>query len=999
MNINKAWMYARLDNGFITEEYMNGVEDFVNFAKSHPECMSGDKLRCPCAQRKCRNTIFHDEDTVKVHLGKYGFIPNYYNWYVHGEPYITDPIGHSNLPSSSPIAQEDPPNENAMQSMIQDAMNAFHHSDVDEIPTPAAKKLYEMLQASEREVWEGIPSGHSQLSAVARLLNIKAEHHFSERCYDDLCQLISELLPTDNIMTDNFYNTKKLVKGLGLPVEKIDCCINNCMIFWKDDIELTKCKMCGHPRYRPQKRGTRKNKKDISFKIMYYFPLTRRLQRLYASTTTAKHMRWHHEHVHGGDAMCHPSDSVAWKHLDEKYPSFAKESRNVRLGLSADGFQPFGQSGKQYSSWPIILTPYNLPPWMCMKDQYMFLTVLVPGPKNPKEKIDVFMQPLIAELKDLWSIGVETYDIVSKTNFKLHAALLWTISDFPAYSMLSGWSTAGKLACPHCMDESDAFTLPRSGKTSWFDNHRKFLSHDHPFRRNKKSFAKNREVTKHPPQIKSGEEIIEEIESYELVLVTEIGSDELNKEIVKMCKCGWRKKRIFWELPYWKDLLIRHNLDVMHVEKNFFDNIFNTVMNVSGRTKDTSKSREELKEWCCKPELHQDETSKKFPKACYTLKKESKQALCSWLKDIKFSDGYASNMSRCVDMNKLKIFGMKSHDCHVFMQRLIPIAFHDLLPNNVWQALTELSMFFRDLTSRVITTADMVRLETIIPLVLCKLERIFPPSFFDSMEHLPIHLAYEARLAGPVQYRWMYPFERFLRRLKNNIRNKAKVEGSICNAYLVEETSSFCAYYFADSVKTRHRKFSRNSDDARQIDTNLFSIFKFPGRPIGSYIFRWLDDREYHAARTYILLNCDEVKPFISMYEQELRKENPAIRPDEEDKQLDTNFASWFESHVKDPNSNVHDEMIKDFASGPLRNTRVYSGYYVNGFKFHVALHIIMVDIAEEEVGDRIELRVVGNNFVPHGHRVSAYITSKFKLRQYASGHTWGHLDEDGKDF
>ena len=51
-------------------------------------------------------------------------------------------------------------------------------------------------------------------------------------------------------------------------------------------------------------------------------------------------------------------------------------------------------------------------------------------------------------------------------------------------------------------------------------------------------------------------------------------------------------------------------------------------------------------------------------------------------------------------------------------------------------------------------------LEEDIPIVLCKLERIFPPSFFDSMEHLPIHLAYAARVAGPVQYRWMYPFER-----------------------------------------------------------------------------------------------------------------------------------------------------------------------------------------------------------------------------------------------
>ena len=68
--------------------------------------------------------------------------------------------------------------------------------------------------------------------------------------------------------------------------------------------------------------------------------------------------------------------------------------------------------------------------------------------------------------------------------------------------------------------------------------------------------------------------------------------------------------------------------------------------------------------------------------------------------------------------------------------------------------------FFKDLTAIVITEDDMKRLEEDIPIVLCKLERIFPPSFFDSMEHLPIHLAYEARVASPVQYRWMYPFER-----------------------------------------------------------------------------------------------------------------------------------------------------------------------------------------------------------------------------------------------
>ncbi|KAK9160671.1 hypothetical protein Syun_007012 [Stephania yunnanensis] len=84
-------------------------------------------------------------------------------------------------------------------------------------------------------------------------------------------------------------------------------------------------------------------------------------------------------------------------------------------------------------------------------------------------------------------------------------------------------------------------------------------------------------------------------------------------------------------------------------------------------------------------------------------------------------------------------------------------------------------------------------LEFEIPKIICKLEKIFPPSFFDSVEHLPIHLGYEAPLASPVQFWWIYPFERYLKHLKNNVQNKAKVEGSMCNAYLVKEVTSFCS--------------------------------------------------------------------------------------------------------------------------------------------------------------------------------------------------------------
>ena len=124
-------------------------------------------------------------------------------------------------------------------------------------------------------------------------------------------------------------------------------------------------------------------------------------------------------------------------------------------------------------------------------------------------------------------------------------------------------------------------------------------------------------------------------------------------------------------------------------------------------------------EFCSCLELHRDETTNKFPKACYNLEKDAKEALCKWLKELRFPDGYASNMGRCVDMKKHKLFGMRSHDFHVFMQRLIPIAFRELLPRNVWQALTEISIFKKNLTSTVITKEGMEHLEKEIHIILC----------------------------------------------------------------------------------------------------------------------------------------------------------------------------------------------------------------------------------------------------------------------------------------
>ncbi|GJR22446.1 hypothetical protein Tco_0970973 [Tanacetum coccineum] len=122
----------------------------------------------------------------------------------------------------------------------------------------------------------------------------------------------------------------------------------------------------------------------------------------------------------------------------------------------------------------------------------------------------------------LWK-GVTTYDISKENNFPMRAALLWTINDFLAYGMLSGWSTARKKACPYCMENSKAFSLSNGGKLSWFDCHRQFLPEDHPFKRNKNDFIMNRAELSQSPLTLTGEQVIKQIDEFELKEVTEIG--------------------------------------------------------------------------------------------------------------------------------------------------------------------------------------------------------------------------------------------------------------------------------------------------------------------------------------------------------------------------------------------------------------------------------------------------------------------------------------------
>ncbi|KAL0333964.1 UNVERIFIED_CONTAM: hypothetical protein Sangu_1552600 [Sesamum angustifolium] len=267
----------------------------------------------------------------------------------------------------------------------------------------------------------------------------------------------------------------------------------------------------------------------------------------------------------------------------------------------------------------------------------------------------------------------------------------------------------------------------------------------------------------------------------------------------------------------------------MHIEKNVFDNIFSTIMDIKEKSKDNLNARKDFTIICNRLELQVDERRLNvIPKAVYTLTKGQRRKVCEWVKCLRFPNGYASNLSKCVDMMELRLHGMKSHDCHIFMQKLNPVAFWEMVPEHVWSALTEAILMFQLSWTR-----------------------------WSIFHH---HLPYEARVGGPVQYRWMYPFERFLRELKKKVKNKAHVEVSTVEAYIIEEIGWFTSHYFHVTCK-RHRP-SRNDDLTRDHESIFHDIFDHPNCPSGALKKRYATGQERHMMEMYMLCNFEVVAPY-----------------------------------------------------------------------------------------------------------------------------------------
>ena len=743
------------------KEYVEGVINFVKFVAENGG--NKEKYSCPCT--RCKNEDTFELKEIHYHLLRYGIDQSYTVWCFHGER-------RPEMPKQQPVSHATNTDESEhirMEDLINDA-DRFHHfqptsqlHDNASIGEQSTDKSFFGSATATEPLYPSCPKEITKLYAIVKLNSLKTQYGFSDNGVTALLEFIKELLPEGNTLPSKYPDVKKIIKQLGMNYITYDACINDCILYWKDNANKVSCPNCSKPRYKTSFNEER-IATTVPQKTLRHFPLISRLRRLYTVPWIAEAMTWHGRAKSGTTVMRHPRDTSQWKTVDSFDSSFAVEPRNITLGIATDGFCPHASLTNPYSCWPVIVVPYNLPPSLCMKREFSMLTLLISGPKQPGKDIDVYLEPLIDELKQLWE-GVVTFDSFKKSEFIMRARVLWAIHDHPALGTLSGCTTHGYFACPICGEETTSYYLPESKKICYM-GHRRFLPSGHKFRYDKTNFNNEQELKRRPKPL-TGYQVEKKVANIKMKVgknKPEIGRKR--KRIIDEEVPAWYRRSKFFDLPYWKANLIRHNIDVMHTEMNVTKHLINTIMDHKDMSKDGIYARKDLKIMGIKQKLwviEDPETGKlTIPNATFTLSKEEKIRFCTVLKNLKVPSKFSSNFHNNVSINPPELRNMKSHDYHVIMQYLLPVLLQHCFPQHkdLRNAIHRISLFYNILCSKVINREHLLKAKASLVEAMCVLEKHFPPAFFDISIHLMIHLADEALISGPVRYRWMYPFER-----------------------------------------------------------------------------------------------------------------------------------------------------------------------------------------------------------------------------------------------
>nr|GFB72819.1 hypothetical protein [Tanacetum cinerariifolium] len=469
MVIDKSWKSL----GKHEKAFYTGLKKFIDDCK--PLMDSAGNIRCPC--KSCCLVLWVSVKHLADHISKYGFNPSYKTWIHHGKadlPQLPPVIDNTRQPHMSDMTAYIPLNNEQNESTQGDI------GETSNDPTQAKHNEFAELYASANEELYPGCDYVNRLDFMEKFTYFKDKGKLTDSIFNEMLEFFQNVFPTAKgyKLPRSYYAIKKTFKTIRLGYESIHACVNDCFLFRGDaNKDVHFFPVCNTSRWKESNTP----RKKVPKKVLRYFSIIPRLQRLYKSSHTAKEMTWHATgKCTEPGKMQHPVDGKAWKDFDTKYSDFTTEPRIVQLGLAVNGFNPFGNLSQSYSMWLMILTTYNLPPWLCMKESYFMMTLLILGPKSLGKDIDVYLRPLIDDLKVLWAKpGVETIDVATGLKFNMRTMVLWTINDFPAQSSLSGWNGQGYKARPTCNEDTPSVRV--LGKTAYV-GHRRFLKKPHNIR-------------------------------------------------------------------------------------------------------------------------------------------------------------------------------------------------------------------------------------------------------------------------------------------------------------------------------------------------------------------------------------------------------------------------------------------------------------------------------------------------------------------------------------
>ncbi|GKC03878.1 hypothetical protein Tco_0995488 [Tanacetum coccineum] len=284
---DKSW----LEKPRGSQEFYDGVQKFV--AHCTPLVNSAGKIRCPC--KRCRNILFKPIEWIGDHITDNGWDPLYTVWDKHGEPAPPTPP-----PQATPTP---PPLMSDMTSLLDDLSyippNNEHNEptqeDIGETsnePTQATRNEFEELYSSANEALYPGCDHVTRLDFMAKFTYFKVKGKLTDSIFNEMLEWLQYALPESKgyKFPPSYYAIKKTFKTIGLGYESIHACEHDCCLFRGEvNKDLQFCPVCNTSRWKDSDTPGKK----VPRKVLRYFSIIPRLQRLYKSRHTAKDMIWH----------------------------------------------------------------------------------------------------------------------------------------------------------------------------------------------------------------------------------------------------------------------------------------------------------------------------------------------------------------------------------------------------------------------------------------------------------------------------------------------------------------------------------------------------------------------------------------------------------------------------------------------------------------------------------------------------------------------------------